>query len=67
MADIDLNDLRRTIAENREQEQSQPRQLPRKVLVGPEGQIVLGRSVDDADASDLSEIQQGTFAWERRA
>lgn len=65
---VDLNELRRTMAENRQRDDILPANLDDKVFVDRDGNIVRGKTLAPGEGQHLSEVQQGILAtsnWRR--
>lgn len=59
---LDLNELRAQILDNRQRGDMLPARLDKRVFVDRQGGIVLGSTVQPGEERELSEVQQGVFA-----
>jgi len=58
---VDLNQLRRVMLNNQDNNVPTPTQPAQKVYVAPDGDIRLGNETSPLEARRLSEVNQGTF------
>ncbi len=62
MAQVDLDQLREVVLDNRRSGDHRPRDRRRQVFVDARGRIVIGIDVEEGETRELSEVHQAVFA-----
>ncbi len=62
MAQVDLDQLREVVLDNRRSGDHRPRDRRRQVFVDGRGRIVIGSDVEEGEGRELSEVHQAVFA-----
>ncbi len=62
MAQVDLDQLREVVLDNRRSGDHRPSDRRRQVFVDPRGRIVIGLDVEEGEVRELSEVHQAVFA-----
>ncbi len=65
MGQVDLDQLREVVLDNRRSGDHRPRDRRRQVFVDSRGRIVIGIDVEDGETRELSEVHQAVFAAPR--